>query len=89
MEKLSIIILMLFSTATYAASGGDSNWYGDWWENVYEIRVEKEQYEAIQQEHDDQCSARIRWYEQKVDENPTSEYYLYKLEEWYDKCPTY
>lgn len=78
---------MIFAPSVLAM-GGDATWYGDWWNNVYELRIEKEQYEKIKEEEKDRCSAKIRWYEEKVQEDPKSEYYKYKLEQWRSKCPS-
>lgn len=77
----------MFAPTAFAMDGGTDTWVKDWWDNVYELRIEKEQYQKIQEEQQDRCGTKLKWYRDKVREDPTSEYYKYKLETWQDKCP--
>lgn len=90
MERTTIIaVLVLFASSAFAMDGGKNvDWYQDWWNNVYEQRIEKEQYQRIEDEAQTRCRTKIRWYEEKVKRYPKSEYYAYKLEQWRSKCLT-
>lgn len=57
---------------------------GDWWESVKDLHLNSHRYEQIQQM--DQCSERLQYYRQKVQENPDSEYFKGKLEKWQERC---
>lgn len=82
-RSIILTILLTFSLVSSAAGGG---WVKDWWNNVYEQKIEKQQYREVLQAEKNKCSTKIKWYEQKLDEQPKSEYYQYKLEHWQDKC---
>lgn len=85
MAHRSIIFVSLFVIASSANAMG-KQWVDDWWDNVYEQRVEKEQYEELKEQMDNECSTKIEWYERKVEEKPSSEYYQYKLDSWKERC---
>ena len=89
MERISILIaaLILTTSVVLAADGKSGTWYNDWWSNVYEQRIEREQYEALKGELKNRCSTKLQWYAKKARENPKSEYYKFKLEQWKRKCP--
>jgi hypothetical protein len=84
-----IILALMFVSISVATAGGDepeSSWTSDWWSNVYEQRIEKEQYEQYQQKTLTRCELKIKWYTDKVAEQPDSDYYKYKLESWTKRC---
>jgi hypothetical protein len=61
-------------------------WVNDWWDNVYKMRVEKEQYKQIKQESLSKCDTKIKWYNDHHIKDPDSDYYKYKLDDWKKKC---
>ena len=75
------LILLLFSTPLTA-----SNWVNDWYENVYEQRIAPQQQQQLADENLTQCEQKLRLYRDKVNEDPNSDYYQYKLEDWTRKC---
>lgn len=81
MERISVIAALMLLTSSASA-----DWYGDWWNNVYHQRIEREQYDKIRSEEEDRCAAKLRWYKERVEKKPNSEYYQYKLEKWRNKC---
>lgn len=82
-----IVIALLFSPAALAPTTvAESGWVGDWWNNVYEQRIDKEQYQQIEKQETNKCDTKIAWYTKLVKKNPNSEYYKYKLEQWQQKC---
>lgn len=81
----SIILLVLLMLSTPANAMG-KQWVEDWWDNVYEQRIDKEQYEELRREAKEQCDTKLEWYQQKLDEKPSSEYYQYKLDTWKERC---
>ena len=58
-------------------------WVNDWWENVVEVQskeeIDEETIEAV-------CPKKLERYKRKVEEDPKSEYYKYKLESWTERC---
>lgn len=73
-------------TEPYEQQQIQQHWLNDWWKNVYELRIKEQTYEDIVNETEKNCVEKVERYKQKVDENPTSEYYKYKLESWEEKC---
>lgn len=79
----SLIALLFLSTVVFAA---EDDWYKDWWNNVYELRIKQQQIDDLTKTRDEKCPEKIQRYEQKLREDPKSEYYRFKLEEWRKKC---
>lgn len=80
-----IVILLAFFT-TNAFAGGGGQWVEDWWDNVYEQRIKQEQYKEIEEKNDNKCDTKIQYYETKVSQDPSSEYFRWKLDVWRGKC---
>ena len=84
MDKLIILLMIsVFSTSIHAETG---TWVGQWWENVYEQRIAPSEYQQLQQKTATKCEQKILWYTNKLKQNPSSEYYKYKLRSWNERC---
>ena len=83
--KLLIPILLLFSSSAFSM-GGDGGWVQDWWGNVYEHQVAPQQQQQLLEEELGECGYKLQFYRQKVQEDPNSEYFKYKLEKWTERC---
>ena len=81
-RKLLISLVILLSS-TASAEGG---WVKDWYDNVYEQRIAPQQQQMIMEEELGECGAKLHFYQQKVIDNPDSEYFKYKLEKWTERC---
>lgn len=80
MAKLITGTIVALAMAS-SASGGV---VGDWWQSVKDLHFNSKRYEQIQQQ--DQCAERLHYYQQKVQEDPNSDYFKGKLEKWQDRC---
>lgn len=87
-RTLALISLFLTLTITPSvlAMGSGNTWTSDWWNNVYEQRIEPEQYNEIKKKEKNRCGYKIEWYTKKLKENPNSDYYKFKLEDWKKRC---
>lgn len=83
-QRIVFIVLLVLSFSVVAADG--STWFDDWWDNVYQQQIEKEQYKQIKEKEKSRCKYKIEWYTKKVQENPQSEYFRYKLDDWKRRC---
>lgn len=84
MARYSFLIpLVLLMSSTATAEGG---WVKDWYSNVYEQQIAPQQQQMIMEEELGECEAKLYYYRQKVQEDPNSEYFKYKLEKWTERC---
>lgn len=85
-----IILIALLALSLPAAASGSSwfgsSWFRDWWDNVYQQRIEKEQYRKLKEREKSRCEYKIEWYTKQVQENPRSDYFQYKLDDWKRRC---
>lgn len=85
-----IILIALLALSLPAAASGSSwfgsSWFRDWWDNVYQQRIEKEQYRKLKEKEKSRCEYKIEWYTKQVQENPRSDYFQYKLDDWKRRC---
>ena len=85
------IMIMSLSFGVFAAGAisqeeaENGQWVKDWWDNVYELRVEKAE-ENAEQKALTRCEQRLERYKQKIQEDPNSEYYKFKVESWEKRC---
>lgn len=81
---ITAAIASLFIISTAHAGG----WVKDWWSNVYELRIEDQQWQDLSESLQKKCPDKLKRYRKLVAENPNSEYYRYKLQSWIKKCYT-
>ena len=82
----TLIFVCLLVLPITASSDGGNRWFRDWWDNVYQQRIEKQQYQQIQSEELTKCDTKLRWYDEMTQRHPKSDYYRDKLEDWQGKC---
>jgi transcription elongation factor Elf1 len=84
MARISIAVILFACSTSLAAA--DVDWYKDWWDNVYELRIKQQQIDDLSKDREEKCPEKLQRYRDKVQEEPNSEYYKFKLEEWQKKC---
>lgn len=80
-----LIILLFISTTAFAEDAGSSR-VQEWWDNTYQQQIAPEQRQQVYDEELEKCSEKLNKYARKVDENPNSIYYNYKLDYWLKRC---
>lgn len=83
MVRMLFVALLFVSMSTHAEEGGFAN---EWWEKTYKPRIQTKQRMDIEQEELTHCRSQIRRYKERLELNPGSEYYKWKVEQWTKKC---
>lgn len=87
MKIFLILSILLFSIASKAAEDFTPiQTTKKWWTEQYQRVIKPQQKKEIQQEALKNCDTNIKRYTQKVENDPTSVYYKYKLDKWKKRC---
>lgn len=86
MERNAIILaVLLLATPAAAMDGGKETWFKKWYGQQTEQRVEQRG-QQVQQVEKTRCEIKLDKYRGRVEEDPDSRYYSWKLQHWEKKC---
>ena len=87
MERKSIILAALLLVTPASAMDDGGGWFGEWYQqwSQTEQRVEQRG-QQVQKVEKTRCEIKLGKYRSRVEENPDSGYYSWKLRYWEEKC---